>query len=194
MKSAVEYALEAFAKSKDPQHIDFILDRACYLEMKAVAKASGCRFLEQYATLLIDSINVKTFARIREMKGDWVAFNRVFLPGGSIPESLFVNGFDEDYMHFAEKLLPYHTFEEVMVKGGTQLSETGRFTELERLSDNAILEFAIGAKYIPYGLEVPAAYLIAKESEIRLVRIIIAALEQDLTADQLNARIRRTYV
>lgn len=194
MKSAVEYALEAFAKSKDPQHIDFILDRACYLEMKAVAKASGCRFLEQYATLLIDSINVKTFARIREMKGDWVAFNRVFLPGGSIPESLFVNGFDEDYMHFAEKLLPYHTFEEVMVKGGTQLSETGRFTELERLSDNAILEFAISAKYIPYGLEVPAAYLIAKESEIRLVRIIIAALEQDLTADQLNARIRRTYV
>jgi len=194
MKSAIEYALEAFAKSKDPQHIDFILDRACYLEMKTVAKASGCRFLEQYATLLIDSINVKTFARIREMKGDWVAFNRVFLPGGSIPESLFVNGFDEDYIHFAEKLLPYHAFEEVMVKGGTQLSETGRFTELERLSDNAILEFAIGAKYVPYGLEVPAAYLIAKESEIRLVRIIIAALEQDLTADQLNARIRRTYV
>ena len=194
MKSAIEYALESFAKSKDPQHIDFILDRACYLEMKAKAKESGCGFLAEYAVLLIDSINVKTFARIREMKGDWVAFNRVFLPGGNIPESLFVNGFDEDYMHFAEKLLPYHTFEDVMLRGGTQLSDTGRFTELERLSDNAILEFATKAKYVPYGLEVPAAYLIAKENEIRLIRIIIAALEQDLSADQLNARIRRTYV
>ena len=194
MKSAIEYALESFAKSKDPQHIDFILDRACYLEMKETAKKSGCRFLSDYVMLLIDSSNVKTFARIREMKGDWVAFNRVFLPGGCIPESLFVNGFDEDYLHFAEKLLPYHTFEDVMTRGGARLSETGRFTELERLSDNALMEFAAKAKYVPYGLEVPAAYLIAREGEIRLIRIIIAGLEQNLSADQMNARIRRTYV
>jgi V/A-type H+-transporting ATPase subunit C len=194
MKSAIEYALESFAKSRDPQHIDFILDRGCYIEMKETAAKTGCKFLMDYVTLLIDSVNLRTFARIREMKGDWVAFNRVFLPGGSIAESIFVNGFDEDYTHFAEKLLPYHTFEDVMVRGGTQLSETGRFTELERLCDDAILEFATKAKYVPYGLDVPAAYLIAKESEIRLVRIITAALMQNLGADQLNGRIRRTYV
>ncbi len=45
MKSAIEYALETFAKSKDPQHIDFILDRACYLEMKIAAEETGCQYL-----------------------------------------------------------------------------------------------------------------------------------------------------
>ncbi len=194
MKSAIQYTLESFAKSKDPQHIDFIMDRACYLNMKAEAVKSGCQFLEDYVTLLIDTINLKTFARIREMKADWLAFNKVFLPGGKIAESLFVGGFDEDYAHFAEKLKPYHTFEDVMTKGGMQLSETGRFTELERLCDDAVMSFASNAKYVPYGLDVPAAYLIAKEGEIRLVRIILAAIDQGLTSEQLASRVRRTYV
>lgn len=194
MKSAIQYTLESFAKSKDPQHIDFILDRACYLNMKAEAVKSGCPFLQDYVILLIDTINLKTFARIREMKADWLAFNKVFLPGGKIAESLFVGGFEEDYAHFAEKLKPYHNFEEVMTKGGIQLSETGRFTELERLCDDAIMNFATKAKFAPYGLEVPAAYLIAKEGEIRLVRIILAAIDQGLTNEQLASRVRRTYV
>lgn len=194
MKSAIEYALDAFAKSKDPQHIDFILDHACYIEMKKAAEATGCAYLAEYVTLLIDTINIKTFVRIREMKRDWIAFNKVFLPGGDIAESVFVAGFDEDYVHFAEKLRSYHNFEEVMAKGGKQLADTGRFTELERLCDNAIMDYAIRARYISAGLEIPIAYLIAMEGEIRLIRIILAAIEQGLSADQLDARMRRTYV
>lgn len=194
MKNAIQEAFESFAKTKDPQKIDFVLDRACYLEMKAKAESTGSIFLQNYVALLIDTINVKTFARIREMKADWVAFNHVFLPGGKISESIFVAGFDEDYTHFAEKLKPYHTFEDVMTKGGQKLLETGRFTELERLCDNAIMEFITKAKAVSYGIEIPVAYLVAKEGEIRLIRIILAAIEQGLSADQLSARIRRTYV
>ena len=194
MKSAIQEALESFAKAKDPQRIDFVLDKACYLNMKAESQKTGCQFLVDYVTLLIDTINLKTFARMREMKADWVAFNKVFLPGGKISESIFVGGFDEDYSHFSEKLRPYHTFEDVMVKGGNMLVETGRFTELERLCDDAIMELARNAKYVPYGLEVPTAYLIAKEGEIRLVRIILAAIDQGLSQEQIASRIRRTYV
>lgn len=194
MKTAIHEALESFAKTKDPQKIDFVLDKACYLEMKAKARETGATFLQDYVSLLIDTINIKTFARIREMKADWVAFNNVFLPGGKISESIFIQGFDEDYAHFAEKLKPYHTFEDVMTKGGLKLVETGRFTELERLCDNAIMEFVTKAKGVSYGIEIPVAYLIAKEGEIRLIRIILAGIEQGLSADQLTARIRRTYV
>lgn len=194
MREAIENALESFAKTKDPQQIDFILDRACYLEMKEKAKSTGSEFLENYVLLLIDTINVKTFARIREMKGDWIAFHKVFLPGGQISESIFADGFDEEYTHFAEKLKSYHTFEEVMTKGGLKLLETGRFTELERLSDNAVMEFISKAKGVSYGIEVPVAYLIAKEGDIKLIRIILAGIDQGLSSDQMNARIRRTYV
>lgn len=194
MKSSVEYALEDFAKCRDPQHIDFILDRACYLEMKKEAEKTGCQYLVGYVMLLIDSINLKTFARLREMNRDWVAFNKVFLPGGNIEESVFVGGFDEDYVHFSEKLSSYHNFQEVMEKGGKQLADTGRFTELERLCDDAIMEYAIQARYVSAGLEIPVAYLIAMEGEVRLIRIILSAIEQGLPSEQLVAKIRRTYV
>lgn len=194
MKHSIEYALESFAKSKDPQQIDFILDRACYIDMKEAAEQTGCRYLIDYITLLIDTINVKTFARIREMNRDWIAFNKVFLPGGDILESVFVAGFDEGYVQFAERLRSYHNFEEVMSRGGKQLADTGRFTELERLCDNAIMDYAIQARYKSSGLEIPIAYLIAMEGEVRIIRIILAAIEQGLTAEQLDARMRRTYV
>ena len=77
MKNAIHEALESFAKTKDPQKIDFVLDRACYLEMKSKAQSTGSSFLSSYVSLLIDTINAKTFARIREMKADWVSYNFV---------------------------------------------------------------------------------------------------------------------
>ena len=81
-----------------------------------------------------------------------------------------------------------------MAKGGKQLADTGRFTELERPCDNAIMDFAIRARYVSAGLEIPVAYLIAMDGEIRLIRIILAAIEQGLEPEQLDARMRRIYV
>lgn len=193
MKEAILEAIDVFSRTKDPQMIDFIFDRACYGEMSLAAAKTGSPFIEDYVKLTIDIINLKTFARIREMKRPWDFFSKVFLQGGRIPEKLFISAYEESWEQLAEKLLPYG-LTEVTALGGAGIRETGRFTALERLCDDRIMDFATEAKYVSFGIEPLAAYLIAKEGEIRLVRIILAALTQGLDREQTVERMRKTYV
>jgi V/A-type H+-transporting ATPase subunit C len=74
------------------------------------------------------------------------------------------------------------------------IRESWRFTALERLLDNALMEYAKGAKYISFGIEPLAAYLIAKEGEMRTVRIAMTGLIQGLSREMMAERLRETYV
>lgn len=193
MREAISSAIDVFSRTKDPQVIDFILDRACYEEMLRAAKESQNSFLQKYVELSVDLINLKTFARVREMKRPWDFFSKVFLPGGKVPEKLLVNSWDDGWELLAEKLLPYGLGETAAL-GGAGLRETGRFTALEKHCDDKLITFAAEAKYVSFGVEPLAAYLIAKEGELRLARIILAGLTQGLSRDQIGERMRKTYV
>lgn len=193
MKEAVMEAVEVFARTNNPQMIDFILDKACYRDMLQAAKTTGNRYLEGYVVLLIDTINLKTFVRMREMGQSWDDFSKVFLDGGHIQQKLFISNYDESYEQFADRLLPYN-LNVAMAEGGAQLREAGRFTTLERLCDDEIMHYAESAKYVSFGMEPLAAYIIAKESDIRNVRIIMAGLLQGLSREMIKERQREVYV
>lgn len=192
MKNAVLEVIDVFARTRDPQIIDFILDRACYGEMAEAAKATANPYIEGYVGLLIDTINLKTFARLRQMHKSWDVFSQVFLQGGRIQEKLFISSYDEPYEQFAEKLIPYG-LTKAMAEGGAMLRESGRFTALERLCDDRLMDYARSAKYVSFGIEPLAGYLIAKEGEIRTARIAMTGLLQGLERDQMAERLRETY-
>jgi len=193
MRTAVNEVLDVFARTQDPQYIDLILDKACFSDMKAAALESGSKFLQGYAALLIDTVNLKIFARLRQMRKPWDFCSQVLIDGGRIPEKVFFAGYDEPYEQFAERLVPYG-LKAAMETGGAMLREKGRFTDLERLCDNSIMEYAAEAKYVSFGIEPLAAYLIAKESEIRNVRIAMTGILQGLPRDVVAERLRDTYV
>lgn len=193
MRNGILEAVDVFSRTKDPQVIDFILDKACCAEMQESAAAGGNEFITDYVKLQIDIINLKSFVRCRQMGKPWDFFSQVFIDGGRIQEKLFTGSYDEPYEQFAEKLIPYG-LSLPMAEGGAMLRETGRFTALERLCDNRLVEFAKAAKYISFGIEPLAAYLIAKEAEIRTVRIIMTGLLQKLSKEEMAERVRETYV
>lgn len=193
MKNAILEVIDVFARTGDPQSIDFILDQACYQEMNQAAQVSENLYIQGYVSLLVDTINLKTFVRLRQMGKSWDVFSQVFLPGGRIQEKLFIGGYDEPYEQFADKMIPYG-LTKAMAEGGTMLRETGRFTALERLCDDRIMDYARSAKYISFGIEPLAAFLIAKEGEIRTVRIAMTGIMQGLSRDMMAERVRETYV
>jgi V/A-type H+/Na+-transporting ATPase subunit C len=193
MKRAVQEVIDIFGKTSDPQIVDFILDRACYESMSKTAERSESEYIQGYIALLIDTINLKTFVRLREMKKNWDFFSKVFLPGGKIAESLFISGYEESYEQFAERLLPYG-LNEALSEGAAMLKASGRFTMLEKLCDNRLMQYAKKAKYISFGIEPLAAYLIAKEGDIKNARIIMAGLLQGLSREMIKERQREAYV
>lgn len=193
MKQAIQEAIDLFARGRDPQEIDITLDKACYKDMAEAAAATEDPFLMGYVKLLIDILNINTFLRLRQMGKGWNFFQKVFLEGGEIDEKLFVGNYEEPVQQFAEKLAPYG-FKETVAAGGTLLKETGKYTLLEKLCDDLRIRYIRDAKYITAGLAPVAAFWIAKESEIKNLRMVLTGKLSGTPEDVMKERLRETYV
>lgn len=193
MKNALNEVINDFPKNKDPQVIDIVFDKYCYDEMLKSAEEVKCEFIIDYVRLLIDTINLKTFVRLRRMNKSWDFLSKVFIDGGKMPQKLFVTSYDESFEKFADKLVPYG-FKDVFFEGTSVLNETGMFTTLEKLIDNNIIEYVKTAKYISFGIEPIVGYLIAKENEIKTARIIMAGKLAGISSELIRERLRETYV
>lgn len=193
MRKAMNDVIESFSKTRDPQVIDIIFDKACYSDMLKAASQTGVSFIEEYLKLLIDTVNLKTYARLRRMGKSWDFFSKVFISGGNIDERTFITNYDDQLEQFADKLLAYG-FMQVLSDGADALKETGKFTALEKLCDNKLIEFVKSSKYVPFGIEPIVGYLIAKEQEIKTARIVMAGKLAGLKPESIRERLRETYV
>lgn len=193
MSNALKEIIEQFPKSRDPQVIDIILDKYCYNEILKSAEKIDNKFIEDYVKLQIDIINLKTFVRLKKMNKSWDFFTKVFINGGKIPEQVFIKSYDDSFENFANELFVYG-YKELFLEGIEALNETGMFTLLEKLFDNKLIKHVKTAKYISYGIEPLAAYLIAKENEIKIARIIMAGRIAGIPSELIRERMRETYV
>ena len=193
MKHGIERAIELFAKGRDPQEIDLVLDRTCYEEMSKSAAATRNPFLIGYVKLVIDLLNINAFIRLREIGKPWAFFQKVFLEGGEIDEKLFIGHYEEAYSQFADRMAPYG-FRDIFAKGAAAVSTTGKYALLEKLCDDARIRYARDAKYISMGIEPIAGFFIAKESEIKNLRMILTGKAAGTKAEVIAERLRETYV
>jgi len=192
MKHGIEEAVDMHARTHDPQCIDLILDKHCYADLTEVADRSGNLFLKGYVRLLIDTINLKTFVRVRQMGQPWSYFSSVYISGGNIDEKTFVGGYDEPLNQFAQRLSSY-ALGDAAEHGCAGIKETGKFTEIEKLCDNALIRYVQEAKAHTFGIEPLVAYAVAKQIEIKCVRIILAGKTVGIEPSSIRERLRETY-
>lgn len=192
MKAAVEESVDTHARTKDPQCVDLICDRECYADILEAAKASGSSFVTGYVRLMIDTINLKTFVRARKMGQPWSFFGNVFISGGTISEKVFVAGYEEPVAQFAARL-DGTALSKAAEEGLASMKETGSFTNIERLCDDALMSYVKDAKYISFGLEPLVAYTVAKQAEIKSVRIVLAGKAAGIAPNLIRERLRETY-
>ena len=67
-------------------------------------------------------------------------------------------------------------------------------TELEKQADNFLIRYIKKAKYITFGIEPLIAYLIAKENEVKLARIVLTGKKSHLPPEVIKERLRDSYV
>ena len=123
----------------------------------------------------------------------WDFFRKVFLEGGTIDEKVFTGNYEEAIPQLAEKLAPYG-FREIVAKGGGLAAETGKYTLLEKLCDDMRIRYLADAKYITAGPEPIAAFYLAKESEIKNLRMILTGKLSKTPEETMKERLRETYV
>jgi len=110
-----------------------------------------------------------------------------------IDEKVFTGNYEEAIPQLAEKLAPYG-FREIVAKGGGLAVETGKYTLLEKLCDDKRIQYLSDAKYITAGLEPIAAFYLAKESEIKNLRMVLTGKLSGTPEETMKERLRETYV
>ena len=192
MARALDEAIDNHARTKDPQAIDFICDKFCFMDVSRVAEKSGNDFVKGYVRLWIDTLNLKTFVRVRKMGQPWAYFNEVFIQGGNVDLQTFVSGYEEDIKQAAARFEAYD-IHKAIEEGGEAMLKDGTFTTLEKLCDDALMEYVKGAKYITFGLEPMIAYLISRQMEIKCIRILMSGKAVGMDPQVIRERMRETY-
>lgn len=193
LKVSIEEAIDTFGKNRDPQEIDIILDKACYKDMLAAAEETKNEFIIGYVRLLIDILNINTFIRLREIGRDWAFFRKVFLEGGQVEKSFFMNAFEKSYQQLADEMSS-HGYSELFSVGAEAIAKTKKYTALEKLGDDMRTRYAKSSRFVTMGIEPVMSFLIAKEGEIKNLRVILAGKLSGTDTEIIRERLRETYV
>ncbi|MCX7843049.1 MAG: V-type ATP synthase subunit C [Clostridia bacterium] len=193
MRNAVFECIDVFGRTADPQMVDIILDKACFAQMKQMAESTGVGFLRDLIAVMIDLANIRTLIRVKRMKKPWDFLQKVLIPGGRIDMKLFVENADTPFENLSE-MLKYTAYSQIAEEGLESFRNTGSLTKLEKLSDNFIMSFVKRAKFISFGIEPLVGYLMAKEYELKNVRIIMVGKINNISNDIIRERLRDAYV
>lgn len=185
-------AAEAYEQSQDPRVIDLVLDRLQFSYTIAAAHKSGYSFLARLLASQVDLSNIRSLVRTKRLgRGrDFLAEN--LLAGGTLPQSLFLETLTEDWTNIVARLgaTPYRT----MVEQGINALLEGRgLTVLEKLSDGFQAELLRSARLEAFGPEPIINYILAKENEVRNVRIIMIGKLNGVPNEEIRERLREGY-
>ncbi len=101
--------------------------------------------------------------------------------------------YDSPLSSWFEKLI--HTdYKNIIELGVNYFQKNNSLMELEKLSDNFILNFSKIGKYITFGIEPLVGFITAKENDIKNIRIILSGKLNNLSPDKIKERVRDTYV
>lgn len=193
MREALERAEKSFKENKDPQMIDIILDSSFYKDMLKRAEV----LKEEYITGLIrknaDLNNIKTLFRVKKQNKGRKFLNEVIIDGGFIDKEVYMNSLNDTTENFVKKFL-YTDYADILKLGAEEFERTGKLNMLEKLSDNFIMEYIKKAKYVSFGPEPVIAYIYAKESEIKAVRMIMVGKFNNISPEVIRERLRDIYV
>jgi V/A-type H+-transporting ATPase subunit C len=189
---ALEDARTHYKGSQNPQMIDIIIDSHCHSFMYNQALDHSNKFLCGYFEAVADLNNIRNFIRIKMLGEGIRLLDSVLLPFGNIEKKIFLQHFDDNVESFGSVLAntPYGVLVTEAVRKWTDEHSLATF---EKLADNYLINYIKPAKYVIFGIEPLLAYLLAKEHEMKLLRIIMIGKLNDVPTEIINERLRDTY-
>lgn len=187
LAAAVQEAKSVLAKTGNPQQAEFVLDRAYFAEMSALAEKVGSKFLKGYVQVLIDAANLRTAVRtVRMDKGQDFLMQALIYGGGVSPDVLSAAAMS------GEGMIPLFTaspLQEAAVLGAEAM-KGGSMTKFELACDNGVTAYLASAKLVSFGSEPVVKYLAMVETEITAIRMILSGRLANIEPSVIRERLR----
>ncbi len=194
MAKAAIQAQEIYAKTKNPQGIDICVDKACFADMLENAGKYGSELSVKLVNTRITLINIMICIRLISMNllnstGEKL-IREALLEGGSFERDFYpeacAGGLDRLF-----EMLEYTDYGKFAAFASENRDNLGL---IEKYADDRYMEVAKEAKMIPFGPEVAIGYLVAREYEVKNLRILTSAKRNRISPTVIRERLRESYV
>jgi V/A-type H+-transporting ATPase subunit C len=186
-RGAAVDAVAKYEETKNPQQIDILLDRAYFAELLNISRGKKRDFIISFTTTLVDLANLKTFLRARVLQKSGGFLEGYFIDGGEIPKKELVSLFEEEEARVIEHFRG--TDYDHLVTGGFERS----LSFLEVIVNDFVSQEIAEFKYLIIGPEPVLRYLLWKENEVRMIKLILLGKIWGVPKDRVRAQLREMY-
>ena len=187
MRVPAEEAYKALLHTQDGQLCDIIIDRAALEAIYHAGKSSGNEFLKLYAELTVAAADIKTAVRASRTGKDRAFLEQALAPCDTLDTVRLTQAAIEgvDAIGIYLESTTYADAVEELRRSPSAF---------ERWCDNLMIRKIKPQQYSPFGLGPLAAYILARENEIKSVRIVLSGKLNHLPEESIRERIREMYV
>lgn len=190
---ALQDVVSDYEKTKDPQRIDLIFDKYYFDHLYKLAKETGIELFEEYVVDLIDFTNIRTLIRLKKQNKSNKFLQEVLLPHGNIDLETIVLSLPDNIDNIINKFKNY-SISPALKQGLEDYEETGSLSHYEKYMDNHLMDLNRSSNNIHFGPEPLFSYILAKETEISILRIIMVSKINNIPPDSIRERLRDLYV
>lgn len=185
--SVGEEAYDVLVRTGDGQLADIIIDRAALTDILARSKATQNKLIIDLAELFCAAANIKTAIRAARTDRNEEFLDRAISACGTLDRSELIS----EASRGISPLMSYLSAT-VYASGTALISESP--SAFEKWCDDEGIALLDRTRYEFFGPEPLIAYYFSKEAEIKNVRILLAAKENNLPVNEIRSRLRRLYV
>ena len=187
MQKAAEEAMEALMHSGDGQLCDIIIDRATMEAIREAGQNAEDPVIRDYAESTVAVTNIKIAVRASKTGKSMEFMKRAMTPCGS----LNIDKLMAAALGGVEAIIEY-----LSGNGYAEAAEALKDSPsaFERWCDNRVIQTMKPQKMNPFSVGPLVAYIIARENEIKTVRIVLTCKQNGLPEGAIRERIREMYV
>ncbi len=187
MRSCAEEAYQILMHTGDGGLCDIIIDKASLETTLQKGKATNNELFAKYSELKVVVADINIAIRSCKTLKDRAFMDRAIAQCDTLNKSELIeaamNGIDAIYGYLSTTM-----YDDAVAA----LKESS--SAFERWSDNLIMRHIRPQLYNPFTISPLAAYIIARENEIKTVRIVLSGKRNDISDNQVRERLREMYV
>jgi len=188
LQQIITRALEQYYSKNDPRLIDLIVDQEMFqFYTREVAQLKN-DFLTQLLALIKDLENIKTLVRAKRLDEDRETMRLAILEGGNLSSRWYLDLAEEAWENLPQRFYATPYFQ-VVDEGYGHLEREKSFLQLEKLCDDFLTNFLRTTRYTPFGIEPLIAYLVAKLSELKILKLLFVGKSHGIETARMKQRL-----
>lgn len=187
MSATAREAFDTLLHTRDGQLCDLIIDHATLEAMLEAGKKSGEKIIEEYAQTAVAIADIKIAVRSQKTEKNAEFMKKAMVNCSEIN----VDQLTQAALAGAEEIAQY--LEGTSYREGADALRISP-SAFERWCDNKMTDSMRSQKYESFSVGPLLAYLLARQNEIKTVRIILTGKQNEFPDEAIRERIREMYV